>query len=402
MKRLLLAGAMLLALAPGFARASEADGTLRIGVITDMSGQYSDGNGAGSVLAANFAVKDFGPTVLGRRIEVISADHQNKPDIAAAIVREWIDTRGVDVIVEGVNSAVALAIQNVTREKGKIFLISGSGSSDLTGKQCSPTGVHWTYDTYASANATARAILERGGLTWFFLTADYAFGQALQRDATTTIKGGGGEVLGAVLHPFGTADFSSYLVQAQSSPAKVIGFANAGSDFANAAKQATEFGLPQTGKMLVALQVTITDVPAIGLKVLQGMLFTDSWYWDLNDKTREFANRFYKERNAMPTAYQAGVSSALTHYLQAVQAAGTVDAKPVMAKMREMPVNDFFATGGKLREDGRMVHDMYLMRFKMPAESLGKWDLYELVATVPGDEAFRPMKDGGCPYLAKE
>ena len=372
---------------------------LRIGVLTDMSGQYADGNGPGAVLAARIAVQDFGGTVLGRPIEIISADHQNKPDIGATIAREWLDTRGVDVIAEGVNSAVALAIQGVTRQRAKIFLISGAGSSDLTGRECSPTSVHWTYDTYASSNATAKALLARGGDKWFFLTADYAFGQALQRDASRAVKAGGGSVVGSVAHPFGTSDYSSYLLQAKSSDANVVAFADAGSDFANAAKQAVEFGLPQSGKQLAALQVTLTDVPAIGLGVMQGILFTESWYWNLSDETRAFAARFEAERHAKPTAYQAGVSSAVAHYLQAVRAAGTTEALTVMAKMRELPVNDFFAHGGVVRADGRMVHEMYLMRFKTPEQSTGKWDVYDLVSVIKGGDAFRPVADGNCSFL---
>ena len=392
------AAALGLALLAGGA-AEGAEPPLRIGVITDMSGQYSDGNGAGSVQAARFAAEDFGPSVLGRPIEVIYADHQNKPDIAAGIVRQWLDTGGVDVVVEGVNSAVGLAVQGVTRERGKIFLISGAGSSDLTSKDCSPTSVHWTYDTYASATATARAVMKLGGKSWFFLTADYAFGQALQRDASHAVEAGGGTVVGSVKHPFGATDYSSYLIQAQSSPAQVVAFADAGSDFANAAKQAVEFGLPASGKTLAALQVTITDVPALGLQTVAGILFTESWYWDLDDRTRAFGQRFFKVRNAMPTAYQAGVASAVGHYLRAVRDAGTADATVVMEKMRATPVDDFFTRHGVIRPDGRMVHDMYLMRFKKPEDSTGKWDLYHLEATIPGDEAFRPMSAGACPYV---
>ena len=393
------AAALLLAAPLLATRPAHAQAPLRIGVITDMSGQYSDGNGAGSVQAARFAVEDFGPTVLGRPIEVVYADHQNKPDIAAGIVRQWLDTGGVDVVVEGVNSTVALAVQGVTRDRGKIFLISGAGSSDLTGKDCSPTSVHWTYDTYASANATARAVLKLGGKSWFFLTADYAFGQALQRDAGHAVEAGGGTVAGSVRHPFGATDYSSYLIQAQSSPAQVVAFANAGSDFANAAKQAVEFGLPASGKTLAAMQVTITDVPALGLQTVAGILFTDSWYWDLDDRTRAFGQRFFKARNAMPSAYQAGVASAVGHYLRAVRDLGTVDAMPVMDRMRATPVEDFFTPHGVIRADGRMVHDMYLMRFKKPGDSTGKWDLYHLEATIPGDEAFRPLAAGACPYV---
>ena len=381
------------------ARPAEAAEPLRIGVITDMSGQYSDGNGLGSLAAARFAVADFGGTVLGRPVEVVAADHQNKPDVGAGIVRQWLDTGGVEVIAEGVNSTVGLAVQGVTRERGRIFLISGAGTSDLTGRECSPTSVHWTYDTYASATATAKALVAKGAKTWFFLTADYAFGQALQRDATAAVVAAGGSAVGSVRHPFGTSDFSSFIVQAASSPAQVVAFTNAGSDFANAAKQSVEFGLRQSGKTLAAMQVTVTDVPALGLATVQGIEFTDSWYWDLNDRTRAWSQRFFKERGAMPTAYQAGTASAIGHYLRAVRDAGTTEPKAVMERMRATPVEDFFTPHGVVRADGRMVHDMYLMRFKRPEDSKGKWDLYQLEATIPGDEAFRPLADGGCPYL---
>jgi branched-chain amino acid transport system substrate-binding protein len=374
------------------------DGVLRVGIITDMSGQYADGNGTGSVVAAQMAAEEIGNSVAGRRIEIISADHQDKPDVAVAIVRNWIDNKGVDVIAEGVNSAVALAIQNVTRERKKLFLISGSGSSDLTGKQCSPTSVQWTYDTYASSNATAKAVVARGGTPWFFLTADYAFGQALERDASKAVLASGGKVAGAVRHPFDTADFSSFLLQAQSSGAKVLALANAGSDFRNAVAQADEFNMRNT-MQVVALQVTLTDVPALGLQHAHDLLFTDSFYWDRTPETRAFGEEFFKRHGAMPTAYQAGVNSALRHYFKAVAATNSVDAETVIAQMRRTPVNDFFAQGGVVREDGRMVHDMYLMRIKKPEESKSKWDLYDYVATVAGKDAFRPMEDGGCPYV---
>jgi branched-chain amino acid transport system substrate-binding protein len=380
--------------------ATAEDGVLRVGIITDMSGQYADGNGTGSVVAAQMAAEEIGGTVAGRKIEIISADHQNKPDVAAGIVRNWIDNKGVDVVAEGVNSAVALAIQTVTREKKKLFLISGSGSSDLTGKQCSPTSVHWTYDTYASSNATAKAVVARGGSPWFFLTADYAFGQALERDASKAVTAAGGKVLGAVRHPFDTADFSSFLLQAQSSGAKILALANAGSDFRNAVAQADEFNIRES-MQLVALQVTLTDVPALGLQHAHDLMFTDSFYWDRTPETRAFAQEFFKRHGAMPTAYQAGVNSALRHYFKAVAATNSVDSETVIAQMRKTPVNDFFAQGGVVREDGRMVHDMYLMRIKKPEESKSKWDLYEYLATVPGDQAFRPLNEGGCPYLAK-
>lgn len=394
--RLLLSLGLALLSATSPARAE--DGVLRVGIITDMSGQYADGNGTGSVIAAQMAAEEIGGSVAGRRIEIISADHQNKPDVAAGIVRNWIDNRGVDVVAEGVNSAVALAIQNLTRERKKLFLISGSGSSDLTGKQCSPTSVQWTYDTYASSNATAKAVVARGGTPWFFLTADYAFGQALERDASRAVVAAGGKVLGAVRHPFDTADFSSFLLQAQSSGAKILGLANAGSDFRNAVAQADEFNIRQS-MQLVALQVTLTDVPALGLAHAHDLLFTDSFYWDRTPETRVFSEEFFKRHGAMPTAYQAGVNSALRHYFKAVAATNAVDAETVIAQMRKTPVNDFFAQGGVVREDGRMVHDMYLMRIKKPEESRSKWDVYEYLSTVAGNDAFRPLADGGCPYV---
>jgi branched-chain amino acid transport system substrate-binding protein len=387
---LLLAGSVI--------SAHAEDGVLRVGIITDMSGQYSDGNGKGSVIAAQMAADEIGGTVAGRKIEIISGDHQNKPDVATGIVRDWFDNKGVDVVAEGVNSAVALAVQNLTRERKKIFLISGAGSSDITGKQCSPTSVQWTYDTYAASNATAKAVVKRGGNSWFFMTADYAFGQALERDASRAVKAAGGTVVGSVRHPFSTADFSSFLLQAQASGAKVLGLANAGADFSTSVSQAQEFNIEKT-MQIAAMQVTLTDVAALGLANAHDLLFTDSFYWDRTPETRVFAQEFFKRHGAMPTSYQAGVNSALRHYFKAVAATNSVESDKVMAWMRANPVNDFFAQGGKVREDGRMVHDMYLMRIKKPEESKQKWDLYETVATVPGDEAYRPMAEGGCPYV---
>lgn len=375
------------------------DGALRVGIITDMSGQYADGNGKGSVVAAQMAAEEIGGSVNGRKIEIISGDHQNKPDIATGIVRDWIDNKQIDVVAEGVNSAVALAVQNLTRERNKIFLISGAGSSDITGKQCSPTSVQWTYDTYAAANGTAKAIVKRGGDSWFFLTADYAFGLALERDASKAVTTAGGKVIGSVKHPFSSADFSSFLLQAQASSAKILGLANAGADFSTAVNQAAEFNI-QSSMQVVALQVTLTDVHAMGLANAHDLMFTDSFYWDRTPETRAFSQEFYKRHGAMPTAYQAGVNSALRHYFKAVAATKSTDTGKVMAWMRANPVNDFFAQNGKVRDDGRMVHDMYLMRIKKPAESKQPWDLYETVTTIPGDEAFRPMAEGGCPHLS--
>jgi branched-chain amino acid transport system substrate-binding protein len=375
------------------------DGALRVGIITDMSGQYADGNGKGSVIAAQMAAEEIGGSVNGRKIEIISGDHQNKPDIATGIVRDWIDNKQIDVVAEGVNSAVALAVQNLTRERNKIFLISGAGSSDITGKQCSPTSVQWTYDTYAAANGTAKAIVKRGGDSWFFLTADYAFGLALERDASKAVTTAGGKVIGSVKHPFSSADFSSFLLQAQASGAKILGLANAGADFSTAVNQAAEFNI-QSSMQVVALQVTLTDVHAMGLANAHDLMFTDSFYWDRTPETRAFSQEFYKRHGAMPTAYQAGVNSALRHYFKAVAATKSTDTGKVMAWMRANPVNDFFAQNGKVRDDGRMVHNMYLMRIKKPAESKQPWDLYETVTTIPGDEAFRPMAEGGCPHLS--
>ena len=395
----LLASALVFAIAIGAAAAGAQESVLRVGIITDMSGQYSDGNGSGSVIAAQMAAEEIGGTVAGRKIEIISGDHQNKADIASAIVREWIDTKHVDVVAEGVNSAVALAVMNVTRERNKPFLISGAGSSDITGKNCTPTSIQWTYDTYASSNATAKAVVQRGGKTWFFLTADYSFGHALERDASKAVVAAGGKVLGAVRHPFNTSDMSSFLLQAQAAKPDIVGLANAGSDFRNAVAQADEFGIRAGGAKIVALQVTLTDVPALGLEHAHDLLFTDSFYWDRTPETRAFAEVFYKRHGAMPTSYQAGVNSALRHYFKAVAATNSTDTATVIDWMREHPVDDFFAHGGKIREDGRMVHDMYLMRIKKPEESKSKWDLYEYLVTVPGDQAFRPMAEGGCPYL---
>ncbi len=395
----LLASALVFVTAIGAAAAGAEDGVLRVGIITDMSGQYSDGNGSGSVIAAQMAAEEIGGSVAGRKIEIISGDHQNKADIASAIVREWIDTKHVDVVAEGVNSAVALAVMNVTRERNKPFLISGSGSSDITGKYCTPTSIHWTYDTYASSNATAKAVVARGGKSWFFITADYSFGHALERDASKAVIAAGGKVLGAVRHPFNTSDMSSFLLQAQAAKPDIVGLANAGSDFRNAVAQADEFGIRTGGAKIVALQVTLTDVPALGLEHAHDLLFTDSFYWDRTPETRAFAEVFYKRHGAMPSSYQAGVNSALRHYFKAVAATNSTDTATVLGWMREHPVDDFFAHGGKIREDGRMVHDMYLMRIKKPKESKSKWDLYEYQVTVPGDQAFRPMAEGGCPYL---
>jgi len=366
-----------------------------------MSSLYSDATGKGSLVAAQIAVQDFGGKVLGKPIEVVAADHQNKPDIGANIARQWYDQEQVDAIVDVPTSSVALAIQQISKDKDRVFLMSGPGTSDLTGPACSPTGVHWTYDTYALAHVAGKSMVERGENTWFFITADYAFGHALERDATDVVKASGGKVLGSVRHPLNTQDFSSFLLQAQASGAKVVALANAGGDTQTAIKQAAEFGLQKGGQKLLALLIQITDTHSLGLQTAQGMILTDGFYWDRDEDARAFSRRFFEQMHHMPTMIHAGVYSEVTHYLKAVQAAGTDEARAVVAKMRALPIDDFFARNGKLREDGRMVHDMYLMQVKTPAESKAEWDVYKILATVPGDQAYRPLDQGGCPLVAK-
>jgi branched-chain amino acid transport system substrate-binding protein len=396
--------ALMLALASTgvFAQAKLTDDVVKIGILTDMSGLYSDVGGEGAVVAAKMAIEDAGGKVLGKPIELISADHQNKADIAANKAREWYDTQKVDMIAELLNSAVGLAVQEVGKQKKRITLNSGAAASRLTGADCSPYGAHWTYDTYALSNGTGKAMVKQGGDTWFFLTADYAFGKNLEKDTTTVVKANGGKVLGSVLHPLSSSDFSGYLMQAQSSKAKVIGLANAGGDTINSVKQANEFGITKGGQQLAGLLVFDTDIDSIGLQIAQGMYLTTGFYWDMNDDSRKWAKRYGERmKGKMPTMVQAGVYSQVSHYLKAIAAAGTDDADAVMKKMRETPVNDFFAKNGKLRADGRMVHDMYLAQVKKPSESKGRWDNLKIVQTIPGDQAFRPLKDSECPLVKK-
>jgi branched-chain amino acid transport system substrate-binding protein len=385
------------------AGAQISDDVVKIGVLTDMSSLYSDGTGKGSLAAAQMAAEDFGGKVAGKPIEVIGGDHQNKPDVGANLARHWYDNEKVDVIADVVTSSIALAVQAVTREKNKVVLFSGAGTSDLTGKDCSPNGIQWTYDTYAQSNVSAREMVKRGGDTWFFISADYAFGQALQRDAAAIVTRLGGKVLGTVRHPLHTDDFSSYLLQAQASGAKVIALANAGSDASNAIKQAHEFGLtgPGSNQQVLALLLGITDSKALGLELGQGLFVTEGFYWDLNDETRAFSKRFFDRIGHMPTMFQAGVYSSVAHYLKAVEAAGTDEPRAVLAKMRELPVNDVFARGGTVREDGRMVHDMSLLQMKAPAQSSGAWDLFNVLSVVPGPEAYRPLSESECPLIKK-
>ena len=394
---LFVAAAALLA----SATASSAETPVKIGILNDRSGLYADLGGEGSVVAAKMAIEDVKAAEKGLKVEVVSADHQNKSDIAVNKAREWYDQDGVDAIFDVPNSGVALAISALTQEKNKIFIDSGAASSDLTGSKCSPNTLHWTYDTWELAHGTGSAMVKAGGATWFFLTADYAFGQALERDTAAVVTAEGGKVLGAVRHPLNTQDFSSFLLQAQSSGANVVGLANAGGDTINSIKQAAEFGIVQGGQKLAGLLVFLSDVHSLGLKTAQGLVLTAPFYWDLNDNTRAFADRFMKETNRRPTMVQAGVYSAVLHYLKAVHAAGTAkDALAVVAKMKGMPAEDQAFGKSIVRADGRVIHNSYLFEVKTPEESKGPWDYYKLISTTPAEKAFRPMSEGGCPLVA--
>jgi branched-chain amino acid transport system substrate-binding protein len=400
--RLLALIGLALAALPPLAQAQVSGNVVKIGVMNDMSSLYSDIAGMKSVVAARMAVEDFGGKVLGKPVEIVFADHQNKPDIGTGIVRKWIDEEGVDAVVDVPTSSVALAVQEVMREKSRVFLISGAASSDLTGKACSPMSVHWTYDTYALAHGTGGALVKQGGDTWFFLTSDYAFGHALERDTADAVKAAGGKVVGVVRHPFNGSDFSSFILQAQASKAKVIGLANAGGDTINSIKQAAEFGVVAGGQRLAGLLVFLTDVHSLGLKTAQGLVITVPFYWDLNDQTRAFSKRFLthpESKGVPPTFTVAGVYGEVLHYLKAVQAAGTDDAKAVLAKMREIPINDFMTKNGTIRVDGRVMREMYLAQVKSPEESKYPFDYFKILATIPRDEAYRPLKDGNCPLV---
>jgi branched-chain amino acid transport system substrate-binding protein len=372
---------------------------LKIGVLADFSSVYSDIGGMGNVEATKMAIEDFGGQMFGKPIEIVSADVLNKPDVASTIARKWWETEGVDMIIDLPTSATALAVMELSKQYEKIMIVTDAASSDITGKSCSPYTAHWTYDTYANANTVGSAIVKNGGDTWFFLTADYVFGHSVERDTGDVVKASGGKVLGSVKHPLNTADFSSFLLQAQASKAKIIGLANGGGDTINAIKQAGEFGIVAGGQNLAAIVMFISDVHSLGLKQAQGLIVTEAYYWDLNDKTRAFGKRFMERVKRMPTMNQTATYSATLHYLKAVQAVGTRNTKTVMAKMRELPVKDAFTDNGVLREDGRMVHSMFLFQVKKPEESKGPWDYYKLLAEVPGDQAFRPLKDGGCPLV---
>ncbi|MBR0672354.1 ABC transporter substrate-binding protein [Neoroseomonas soli] len=390
-----------LGLVPAVASAQQvSDDIVRVGVLTDMTGPYADFAGPGSVVAARLAVEDHGGRALGRTVEVVFSDHQNRPDVGAATARRWIDTERVDMIIDMPNSAVALAVQQIGRERNRVIINTSAASTELTGRQCSPVGFHWVSDSFALSTGTTRAVMEQGGRSWFLLTVDYEGGYALERASEAAVRAGGGTVAGRVRHPLNAPDFSSFLLQAQASRAQVVALSNAGTDTINAIKQAGEFGLTRRGQRLVGMFVNITDIRALGLATAQGVVATEAWYWDQNDDTRAFARRFAeRHRGAMPTQYQAGIYSAVRHYLRAIDAAGTDDGPAVAAKMRELPVNDMFTRNGRVREDGRHVHDMFLVEAKRPEDSRGEWDLYRILATIPAEQAFRPLAEGGCPLV---
>lgn len=393
---MLLAGAVA---AP--AQEKISDGVVKIGLIEDMSGIYADITGVGAVTAAKMAVEDFGGKVLSKPIEVVSADHQNKPDIASATAREWFDVEHVDALMDVAASATALAAIDVAKNKNKIVILNGPGAARITNEACTPVSIHYTYDNYALSHGTGAAMVRAGYDTWFFLTADYAFGHDLEQNTAAVVKASGGQVLGNVRVPINTSDFSAALLQAQSSKAKVVGLANAGADTTNSIKQAAEFGVVRGGQKLAGLLIFINDINTLGLEAAQGMLLTNAFYWDRNDESRAWAKRYFQRMSRMPNMTQAGIYSATTHYLKAVEAAGTDETQAVMEKMRSTPINDFFVKDGKIREDGRMTHDMYLYEVKKPAESKGAWDYYKLVATIPADQAFQPLSDSKCPLVRK-
>jgi branched-chain amino acid transport system substrate-binding protein len=386
----------------GVAYGQISDGLVKIGVLNDQSSLYADLAGQGSVVAARMAVEDFNAAGKGLKVEIIFADHQNKADVGSQIARQWYDAEKVDMIMDVPNSGVALAINQITRERRKAFIVSSAATSDLTGKACSPNTIHWTYDTWALANGTGNAIVKTGGESWFFITADYAFGHALERDTEAVVLKSGGKVLGKVRHPLNTQDFSSFLLQAQASKAKIIGLANAGGDTTNAIKQGAEFGIVRSGQNFAGLLVFLTDVHALGLDKAQGLIFTESFYWDLNDQTRAFARRFAeRNRGIHPTMIHAGVYAGTLHYLKGVEGLKSDDGTRVIERMKEMPTDDPLFGKGTIRVDGRKVHPMYLVEVKTPAESKKPWDYYKIRTTIPADQAFRPLDQGGCELVKK-
>ncbi|HBK07101.1 MAG TPA: ABC transporter permease [Acetobacteraceae bacterium] len=400
-RRVLIGGLAAAPLAmPGIIRAQSSSKPIRIGLLSDMSGPYRDVGGPGNHVATELAIADFGGSVLGRPIEILQADDQNKPDVSTSLARQWIDDTGVDVLADGAASSSGLAIQQVCREKKRIYLITGPATSAMTGKECSPYGIHFSYDTYALAHGTGNALTKAGGDTWFFITADYAFGYALEQDTMAAVKAAGGKVLGSVRAPLGTADFSSYLVQAQASGAKVIGLANAGTDTQNCVKQAAEFGLTKSGMQMATLLMQISDVNSLSQKVCAGLNYTDSFYWDMTDKTRAWSKRWSDKMGGMvPGLLHAGSYCAATHWLKSVKAVGSTDADAVVAKMKEMPINDFYNDNVKVRQDGRVMHVMYLWQVKTPEEAKYPHDFCKKIATIAPEDAWRPLADGGCPLI---
>ena len=383
----------------GTATAQISDDIVRIGVLNDQSNVYADLGGPGSVIAARMAIEDVGGKVLGKPIDMLVADHQSKADVGASIARQWFDSDKVDLVIGFDNSSVALAVEQVAFQKNRIAIAGAIGTTAFTGKACTPNEAAWVYDAYALTNTLARSVVGRGQNTWFFITVDYSLGHSLEADATAAVVASGGKVLGSARHPLNTADFSAYLLQAQASGAKVVALANAGGDMTNSIKQANEFGLANAGQTVVSLLTFITDVNSVGLKAAQGLTFVTAFYWDRDDESRAWSKRFFELHKRMPTMAQAAIYSAIRHYVRAIEAAGTDEAKAVMAKMRDIPVNDFYAKNGKVREDGRMVHDMYFVQVRKPEESTGPWDYYKILSTIPGHQAFRPLDEGGCPLV---
>ena len=386
----------------GAANAQISDDVVRIGVLNDQSNVYADLGGPGSVIAVRMAIEDVGGKVLGKPVDILVADHQSKADVGASIARQWFDSDKVDLAIGFDNSSVALAVEQVAAQKNRIAIAGAIGTTAFTGKNCTRNEAAWVYDAYALTTTLARSVVARGGDTWFFITVDYTLGHSLEADATAAVLASGGKVLGSARHPLNTADFSSYLLRAQASGAKIVGLANAGNDMINATKQANEFGLTHAGQTVVSLLTFITDVHSVGLEAAQGLTFVTAFYWDRDEDSRAWSRRFFERHKRMPTMAQAALYSATRHYLRAIEAAGTDGAQAVMAKMRELPVNDFYARNGRVREDGRLVHDMYFVQVKKPAESTGPWDYYKILATIPGDQAFRPVDEGGCPLVKQQ
>jgi branched-chain amino acid transport system substrate-binding protein len=402
MRSFVLAGLVWTAMLVGAqAQTPQTAKPVKIGLLMDMSGAYSEVGGAGSVTAARMAVEDYGGKVLGRPVEVVVADTQNKVDVASSMARKWFDQEGVDIVMDMASTAAALAVFEIAKEKNKIVIVSLSGGVRMTNESCTPNTIHYAYDTYALAKGTAQAVLKQGGKSWYFVTADYTFGHDFERDATRFITEGGGKVVGSSRSPLGTQDYSSYLLQAQGSGANVVAFATAGGDTANSLKQAGEFGLREAGQRLVGLLVYINEINSLGLKATQGTVLTDAFYWDRDEETRAFAKRYFERMKLMPNMSQAGVYSSTMHYLKSIEKAGTTDTAAVMKTMKETPINDFFAKNGRIREDGRMVHDLYLYEVKKPEESKYPWDYYKLLATIPGDQAFQPLSESRCPLVKK-